>query len=197
MGRVEDLASRPPGRPRSAEADEAILDAALEEYAAHGYDRLTTEAVAMRAGVGKATIYRRYGSKLELVAAAMYRTGDHKPYPDTGTLAGDVREILEHLRGLVNDPVLGSCLRHMAADAIAAEDLGEVHREFVAARRAGTKGVLQRWVAQGELRADTDLDVANDVLTGPVFYRHLMSHMPVDRAFLDRLAEAFLRTFRA
>jgi AcrR family transcriptional regulator len=194
---VEDLAARPPGRPRSAEADEAILGAALEEYAVHGYDRLTTDAVAARAGVSKATIYRRYGSKLELVTAAMYRSGEHKPYPDTGSCDGDVRGILEHIDELVNDPVLGSCLRHMAADSIAAPDLGEVHTTFVAGRRASTREVLQRWVDRGALRADADLDLAVDLLTGPAFYRHLMSHMRVDAAYLDRLCAAFLRTFRA
>jgi AcrR family transcriptional regulator len=194
---LEDLAARRPGRPRSAEADEAILEAALEEYAVRGYDRLTIDAVAARAGVSKATIYRRYESKLELVTAAMYRSGDHKPYPDTGSLGGDIRGILAHLDELVNDPVLGSCLRHMAADSITAADLGEVHNAFVAGRRTGTKGVLRRWVDRGELRADTDLDVAIDVLTGPVFYRHLMSHMPVGRAFLERIAETFLRAFAA
>jgi AcrR family transcriptional regulator len=197
MAAVDDLAARPPGRPRSAEADEAILAAALEEYAVHGYDRLTTDSVAARAGVGKATIYRRYGSKLELVTAAMYRSGDDKPYPDTGSLEQDLRGILEHLHDLVNDPVIGSCLRHMAADSLTAPDLGEVHNGFVAGRRAGTKQVLQRWVDRGELRADTDLDLANDLLTGPVFYRHLMSHMRVDRRFLDGLCAVFLRTFAA
>jgi AcrR family transcriptional regulator len=197
MAAVEDLGSRSPGRPRSVEADEAILDAALEEYAVHGYDRLTTDGVAARAGVSKATIYRRYGSKLELVTAAMYRTSDHKPYPDTGSLERDLRTILDHLGDLVNDPVLGSCLRHMAADSITAPDLGEIHNEFVAERRAGTKQVLQRWVDRGELRAGTDLDLANDLLTGPVFYRHLMSHMRVDRRFLDGVCAVFLRAFAA
>ena len=83
----------------------------------------------------------------------------------------------------------------MASDAVAAPDLGAVHEEFVRGRRAGTERVLQRAVDRGELRADADLEMANDLLTGPVFYRHLMTHMPVDRPFLDELAATFLRAF--
>lgn len=192
-----DDAGRPPGRPRSAEVDAAILRATLEEYAERGYDALTVDGVAGRAGVGKAAIYRRYGSKLELVIEMMHRRSEEQPYPDSGSVEGDVRQILEHLHDLVNDPLLGSSLRHMAADATAESELGEAHEAFVAGRRAGTRRVLQRWVDRGALRADADLELANDLLTGPVFYRHLMSHMPVDRAFLDALLEEFLRTFRA
>jgi AcrR family transcriptional regulator len=197
MAALDDLAARAPGRPRSAEADEAILQAALAEYAAHGYDRLTTDAVATRAGVSKATIYRRYGSKLELVTAAMYHSSKSKPYPDTGTCAGDVRGILEHIGDLLNDPLLGRCVRHMAADSVAAPDLGEVHDRFVASRRAGTREVLQRWVDRGELRADADLEIAIDVLTGPAWYRHLMVHLPIDAAYLDQVSAEFLRAFGA
>lgn len=197
MPRAEGEADvgRQPGRPRSPAVDASILEATLAEYADRGFHALTVDRVAARAGVGKAAVYRRYESKVELVAAAMYANADKKPYPDTGTVDGDVRGILQHLHGLVNDPVVGRCLRHMAADATTAPDLGAVHAEFVHGRRAGTKAVLQRAIDRGELRADTDLDIATDVLTGPVFYRHLMGHMPVDGPFLDQLVTTFLQAF--
>lgn len=185
------------GRPRSALVDASILDAALEEYAEHGFDRMSVDGVAARAGVGKAAIYRRYGSKLEVVSAAMFDSGQHTPYPDTGTLDGDVRALLDHLHDLVNHPVLGRCLRHMAADAIAAPDLGAVHEEFVKGRRAGTRAVLQRALDRGELAAGVDLELAHEVLAAPIFYRHLMSHQPVDRPYLDRLRRNFLDSFAA
>ena len=83
------LETRPPGRPRSAQADEAILQATLELLATDGYRRLTIEAVRERAGVGKATIYRRYGSKEELVSAAIAHLNSDIPLPDdTGSLQG-------------------------------------------------------------------------------------------------------------
>ena len=84
------METRPPGQPRSAEADEAILQAALELLAESGYRSLTMERVRERSGVGKATIYRRYGSKEELVAAAIVHLNSDIPLPaDTGSLQGD------------------------------------------------------------------------------------------------------------
>jgi AcrR family transcriptional regulator len=193
---LNDLAGlRPLGRPRSPALDEALLEATLEEYAARGFDRLSIEAVAARAGSGKAAIYRRYGSKLALVAAAMYRSGDRKPTPDEGSIEADLRVLTDHLHDLVNDPTLGACLRHMAADAPANPELAAVHDAFVQDRRAGTKLVLQRGIDRGELRADLDLELACDLLTGPVFLRHLMSHMPVDLPYLEHLRSEFLRLY--
>ena len=85
----ERRSTRPPGRPRSAEADEAILQAALELLAENGYRALTMERVRERSGVGKATLYRRYGSKEELVRAAIVHLNADVPLPDTGSLVGD------------------------------------------------------------------------------------------------------------
>lgn len=183
------------GRPRSAAVDAAILDAALEEYAEHGFDGMTVDGVALRAGVGKAAIYRRYPSKLELVREAMYLSSEQKSTPDTGTLRGDLEALLRHLDQLVHDPTLGAGLRHMVADGVANPELGAVHDEFIQHRRGGSKLVLQRAIERHELRADTDLELATDLLTGPVFLRHLMTHMPIDRAFLSGVLEDFLRTY--
>src|SRR3954453_502741 len=84
------VGTRPPGRPRSAEADRAILQAALELLAEDGYRLLTMERVRERSGVGKATIYRRYGSKEELVSAAIEHLNSDIPMPaDTGSVLGD------------------------------------------------------------------------------------------------------------
>ena len=84
------MSARAPGRPRSVEADEAILRAALELLVSDGYRGLTMEAVRERSGVGKATLYRRYGSKDELVRAAIVHLNYDLPLPDdTGSLEGD------------------------------------------------------------------------------------------------------------
>ena len=92
------LEVRRPGRPRSVDVDHAILEAALEEYGRHGLRGMSVDAVAARAGVSKATIYRRFESKLELVTAAMYQVAEErKPTPDTGSLAGDLRALVHNL----------------------------------------------------------------------------------------------------
>src|SRR5262249_51947519 len=92
------LEARTPGRTRTAVGNRAIFEAALEEYGARGFDGMSVDAVAARAGVSKATIYRRFESKLELVTAAMYQIAEErKPTPDTGTLRGDARALLDGL----------------------------------------------------------------------------------------------------
>ena len=190
------LESRRPGRPRSVEVDAAILDAALEEYCEHGYEGMSVDAVAARAGVSKATIYRRFASKLELVNAAMYGSAEkRKPTPDTGSLVGDLRALLAQLSEMLSDQTLGCNIRMMVADGMRNAELAGVHEEFVQFRRRGTKQVLDRAIARGELRADVDLDVAMDMLTGPLFYRHLVSHMQIDGAYTEAVIDAFLRAF--
>ena len=117
------------------------------------------------------------------------------PAPDTGSLIGDVHALLEHLAELMHDPTLGRSIRMMVADGVANPELAAAHDEFVQFRRPGTKVVFERAIARGELRADTDVEVAADVLTAPLFYRHLVSHMPVDRAYARAVIDAFLRAY--
>jgi AcrR family transcriptional regulator len=190
------IEARRPGRPRSVEVDRAILFAALDEYGEHGFEGMSVDAVAARAGVSKATIYRRFESKLELVTAAMYLVAEErKPSPDTGSLAGDLHALLDQLVALTQDQTLGCNVRMMVADGMRNPELAAVHEEFVQYRRAGTLAVFTRAIERGELRADIDVQVAADVLTGPIFYRHLVSHMPVDDEYAARVVEAFLRAY--
>jgi AcrR family transcriptional regulator len=187
---------RRPGRPRSAAADRAILEAALEEYAANGYEGMSVDGVAARAGVGKSTIYRRFVSKLELVTAAMYEMAELKgPKPDTGSLRSDLRASLRSLAGLMRDPVLGRAMRMMAADAARHPELGGAHEEFVRSRRRRSIDALERAVARGELRRDVDLEVAIDTYTGPLFYRHLVSHMPIDGDYIEQVVDGVIAAY--
>jgi AcrR family transcriptional regulator len=187
---------RRPGRPRSPECDQAIMDAALEEYGERGFDGMSVDAVAARAGVSKATIYRRFESKLELVTAAMYHVAEaRKPTPDTGSLLGDLDVVVHSLIELTQDKTLGCNVRMMVADGVRNPELGRVHEEFVRYRRSGLVSVFERAIGRGELRADLDPQVAADVLTGPIFYRHLMSHMPMDEEYVQAIIDAFLRAY--
>src|SRR5438132_7533609 len=103
--------ARRPGRPRSAEADEAILEAAVDLFAEVGLEGLTVEGVAARAGVGKATIYRRYPGKVDIVVAAARRfTEGPVEAPDTGTTRGDLRELVDGLVRLLTKTPLGRVL---------------------------------------------------------------------------------------
>lgn len=185
-------------RPRSAECDRAILDAALAEYAAGGFDGMSVDAVAARAGVSKATIYRRYPCKTELVVAAAFCIAEETaPQPDTGTLRGDITATLLNLRKLLTDPLLGAAMRMLMVDSQQSDELEQMHAAFVAKRRATTREQLKRAIARGELRDDVDLDLAMDTLVAPLFYRHLVANKPVSEAYVRGVVEDFLARYGA
>jgi AcrR family transcriptional regulator len=184
------------GRPRSAACDNAILEAAVVEYAAGGLEGMSVDAVAARAGVSKATIYRRYPSKVDLViAAATYLCVEHSVVVDTGSLRGDLVQTLQNLRTLLDDPVFGVAKRRLVSDAMHNDDLARAHRGLVLQRRAATLEMLRRGIERGELRPDADLELATDELGAPVFYRHMLMHEVVDDAYIARLAESFLARY--
>jgi AcrR family transcriptional regulator len=174
---VSQAVSRPPGRPRSAAADRAILGAALELLAEDGYRGLTMERVRERAGVGKATLYRRYGSKEELVRAAIAHLNADVPLPeDTGSLVGDfaavARAVLAGAEATSAFDVMPRLLADVARDP-------EMHALFsehlVAPRRRVVRAILERAVARGEVRADADLELATDLVIGPIVYRVILT----------------------
>ena len=191
-------AERRPGRPRSATADQAILDAALELFVEAGLEGLAVEQVAARAGVGKATIYRRYPGKIDLViAAARCLTSSVAPVPDTGTADGDLRAIARGLVHLLTQTMAGQAVAQVVAEVQRNGDLRRAHAEFVTGRRAGTIAAVKRGIERGELRADTDAELVADLLAGPIFYRHLVSGGRLDPAFADRLVDEVLAGLRA
>lgn len=192
-----ETADRPPGRPRSAAADEAILDATMSLLREVGYDALALEAVAARAGVGKATLYRRWSSREALVTAAIRRFVATLPTPDTGDFEEDVVALLLVDTALYADPdtlpFLSALVAAMARSATVAE---AVRTGFHAVRRDAMRTVLRRGIARGELPRDADLELVMDLLHGPFFFRATWTGAPVDAAFARELARAVLRSFR-
>jgi AcrR family transcriptional regulator len=186
------------GRPRSAEADQAILDATIQCYAEQGFDGLTVEGVAARAGVGKATIYRRYPSKVDLVMAATSRlVGEASPPPDLGTVAEDLRALARGIVHLMVATEAGRCVSQIVGERARNPEFAEAHRRFVAQRRGAVMAVVQRGIERSELRGDTDPALVVDLLTGPIFYRHLLSGDRLDLGYADRVADAVLHAFAA
>jgi AcrR family transcriptional regulator len=184
------------GRPRDPECDRAILDAALAEYAEGGLDGLSVDAVAMRAGVSKATIYRRYPGKVDLViAAASMACEESSPRPDTGTLRGDLTAVLRNTRRTLEDPVVGAAKRKLIFDATQNDELAVMHRDLVRRRREVTITVLRRAIERGELQPDLDLEFACDTLGAPVFYRYLLMHDRVSDKYIDKIVDGFLTRY--
>jgi AcrR family transcriptional regulator len=170
--------TRKPGRPRSAEADRAILSTTVELLATEGLRGLSIERVAERAGVGKTTIYRRWPTKRELAEAALqalFVQMEHvSDVPDTGSVRGDLVEAAAiRMRAVSGTQFLLPRL------ALESEEDAEFHRLvneiLVEPARAPIIEVLRRGVERGELRADLDLELACDLFLGPFLYRLLVS----------------------
>jgi AcrR family transcriptional regulator len=184
------------GRPRDERADRAILTATLDLMAQNGAHALRVDDVAGRAGVGKATIYRRYRSKDELITAAVGELVSEIHVPDTGRTRADLlalmRSAVEVYRGSVEAAVMPSLVEGMSRDA----ELARLVREgFLARRRVALRAVLDRGIERGDLRSDLDLDLALDVLGGPLFYRLLVTGGPIDERFAKGVVELILRGF--
>ena len=159
-------------RPRvEGDREQEILDATLTVLAEAGYDRLTMDAVATRAKASKATLYRRWSSKPELVVEAVCSHKEHPAVPDTGTLRGDLIQAYCGLGGLT-DPrsmaVLAAVVTAMARD----EEFAAIYRrDFIGPKQAAMRLVLERAVARGEIRDDVDLDLVAPALPGIVLHR--------------------------
>jgi AcrR family transcriptional regulator len=159
-----------PGRPRSEQAHRAILQATLELLSRVGYDGLTVAAVATRAGVGKATIYRRWPSKLPLVVDA-FKTLPELASPDTGDIVDDLVAVLESFLEIVATTPMAFVLPNLASERVRDPELSQVLAPLFKARRAPLVQVLERAVSRRELPPDLDLEAAADVIMGPIVTR--------------------------
>ncbi|WP_433216662.1 TetR/AcrR family transcriptional regulator [Microtetraspora malaysiensis] len=182
------MAKTPNAARRSESSRQAIFAAARELCAERGYGRLTIEAIASRAGVSKKTIYRWWPSKgaviLELLDEAATMKAHH---PDTGDLATDLRTQLTAVIGMLTPPqtsALAGVIAEAQHDPALAHDLRE---RLIEPRIAEFKNRMRQAQRQGQLSPDADLDVALDLLYGPLYHR-LAFHLGMpDPAYLDTL----------
>jgi AcrR family transcriptional regulator len=182
------------GRPRSASAHRAILEAAIALVREVGYEALTMEAVAARAGVGKATLYRRWEGKELLVAEAIHGIVKEVPVPDLGSVERDVLALMGAVMRMYRDPATGELLSGIVAAMGRSARVAEVVRRGMVARwRHAMREVLRRAADRGELSADADLEVALDLLSGALFYRYLMLGKPVTEARTRAVVATVLR----
>jgi AcrR family transcriptional regulator len=175
-GRVQ----RGPGRPRSERAHKAILRSALELLAERGYEGFTMEAIAERAGVGKATVYRRWKGRDEVLTAAVAGFVTENTIPDTGSVEEDLlllmRGAVRNYQGLPGR-IMPGLISAMAQD----ETLARTFRHgFLEQRRCALREVLERGIRRGELREEVDLELALDFMGGALFTRLLLTGGPVD-----------------
>jgi AcrR family transcriptional regulator len=185
-----------PGRPRSEQAENAIIDAALELFAERGVEGVTVEAVAARAGVGKATIYRRWSSKEDLLIAALGAVKSPLPRPRGESVRDDLIAMLTVMARDSNDPRFVRQYAMLHGEAANYPRLMQRYKETVIEpRHEQFRQVLRRGIVTGELRNDLNLEVARLALTGAVMARAKAEPAQADPAFAAELVDELLAGF--
>ncbi|MFG3707571.1 TetR/AcrR family transcriptional regulator [Micromonospora sp. NPDC047670] len=192
-------APRSPGRPRSVRADEAILEATLDLLAEGStIEAISIESIAARAGVGKATIYRRWPGKDALLRDALRTLKGDPPEP-----AGhSVRDDLILLVGVIGDhldPRAKRIMPCLVPEANRSPEHYQLYQNIIEPRRARMREVLRRGVRSGELRADLDIEVTMAMLSGPMLVQRMMRwHPDLDEATLaEKIVDGLLDGIRA
>jgi AcrR family transcriptional regulator len=180
------------GRPRVAESDDAILEACRVLLEKRGYGRLSIDEVAAAAGVAKTTVYRRWPSKPQLVAAAVTPLYQHSlEVPDTGHLRLDLLALVG--RGcLMMQGRAGRILQHLVRESSQHPELAEPLRAELYRRRKVYHQVLTRAVARGELRPEVDQDLVAELLAGPSWMRSVVSPAPMPPELAAQIVDAVL-----
>jgi AcrR family transcriptional regulator len=180
--------TRPGGR--SARVRAAVIDALLAELAENGLGELTMEGVARRAGVNKTTLYRRWGSKEELLLDALLERGERRvPIPDTGSLRDDLLTVARGIAASVAPSEIDAMVRAFAADPSTDSKLVEAARHFWAVRFSLLGEMVERAIERGELPRGTEPKPLIEGLLGRIYLRLLVTREPLDDGFLVELAD--------
>ncbi|MFP3900115.1 MAG: TetR/AcrR family transcriptional regulator [Acidimicrobiia bacterium] len=191
-----DHSGRRPGRPRDARAGEAIMRAAVDVLAEHGPGGFTVDEVAARAGCGKATVYRRWRSRAELLLDTAHHLGIQLDDPDTGSLRDDLVVLMRGLTTKLRDTPAGRIMPAIIAEAAVNPEMREVLTQFMRERRRTGRVAVTRGIDRGELPQGTDPELVLDLVGGPVFYRLLVSGEPVDDRLIETVVDAGLAGVR-
>ncbi|HEY4460467.1 MAG TPA: TetR/AcrR family transcriptional regulator [Pseudonocardiaceae bacterium] len=192
------------GRPRDADVDRLIMNAARDLLLSKGYASMSIDEVAERAGSAKTTLYRRWPTKDHLILSVIAQMQDDVAIPDSGDLRADLRYYLGAVAGGLDsmrkagradnaDEHSAGLVGELAGVVARRSDLGELVRAVYARRNAVAIGLLTSAIARGDLRADVDPAVLLDQLIGPIYYRVLVTGERIDADYLDQLIEGALR----
>ena len=182
------------GRPRDPETDKKITTAAAELMLQRGFDRTTVDDVAARAGVGKATVYRRWPSKEDLAVASMeslYST--EMPEPDTGSVRADLTESYRAVLAFVNTAEGAAYLRTSIAESVRDERIAALYRASTERREESSRSTFERAIERGEVRPDIDIDNAVQWLGGLLAVRAITKRAMPTVADTEALVDFTLR----
>jgi AcrR family transcriptional regulator len=185
------------GRPRSAQAEQAILAAALDLIAERGPEGLGIEQVAARAGVGKATIYRRWPGKEDMLLDAIGSLGGELPVPQGRSVRADLVALLDAFCREATDPRRARLFALLQGEGVRYPRLLARYTEAVVQpRQAVVASVLRRGLATGELRENTDIEAATFLLNGAVL-ASMSGHEHVDARYARRIVDELMRGLAA
>jgi AcrR family transcriptional regulator len=183
------------GRPRSEQARMAILDAAAELLLANGLDAVSVDAVATRAGVSKATIYRWWRTKETLALDALFHEWDvvRPTARSTGSVRTDLLALLRPWVRLVGSRPYGRVITALITEAQTDPEFAVEYRaRLIEPRRERARSIFQRAIERGEVPANAKIDVALDLLYGSLYHRLLQGHAPLDDRFVRDVVDTVL-----
>lgn len=189
---VTDISPRPgqtrPGG-RTAKVRAAVLRATGAALAEDGYEALSIEDIARRAGVHKTTVYRRWPSKAELVAEAIReRSAERVAVPDTGTLLGDLQALARAVAANIGSEDGTAMTRNLIATTANSPAIAQDMPRFWSERLQVTGTIVKRAIARGELPADVDANLVIETLIGPLYVRLLLTGEPLTADIADQVA---------
>ncbi|MFB2833738.1 TetR/AcrR family transcriptional regulator [Floridanema evergladense] len=168
---MNDVSKKSPGRPRSARSHQAMLRATLELLAEVGFEAMSIEAIATRAGIGKTTIYRRYSSKEELVADAIESMREEVLIPDTGNLWSDIDAIIENAAQITLNPLGRQTVAMIISSASSNAKFAEIYwTKYLQPRREAFAIVIERAKTRKEIQEDLDPGLVFDAMSGIMLY---------------------------
>ncbi|MCK7627409.1 TetR/AcrR family transcriptional regulator [Streptomyces sp. RS10V-4] len=179
---------------RADQRTEAIKRAALDLAREAGYAKLSVEAVAARANVGKHTVYRRWPSRgLLFLDAVLSLSAEELSHPRTGDVVADLRAVMTKAVDLLGRPPWGPLYQALIGEAQHDPEVAAgLNRRFIEPQTADTRARLQDARERGEIASDADLDLAFDLLSGPLYYRLLITQKPITHEYIDRVLQAVL-----
>jgi AcrR family transcriptional regulator len=192
------VAPRRPGRPRSEKARKAVLRSTLTLLKRVGFHELTMESVAYSAGVGKATVYRWWPNKAELVIAAFVMAVEPElRFPSAGPVLESIHQQMRRWAGIFRSPLGQIIATVIGAGQSEPEILQAFRSHWIEPRRTEARKLLHDAIAKGQIRADLDPDCVVDLLYGPLYLRFLLKHAPLDETFVDTVFNIVTPTLSA
>ncbi|MGI5171464.1 TetR/AcrR family transcriptional regulator [Spirillospora sp. CA-253888] len=179
-------------REKSADRTAAIMRTTLELGQEIGYARLSIDAVAARAGVSKTTIYRRWSSKGALFVDSLLSVNKSEmDYLDTGDVIADLRRQIHAAIDLLDRPPMGPLFKALISEALLDPQVSAAFNDhFITPQREKTLARLRSAQAAGQLSPDYDMDMAMDILSGPLYFRALITQKQLTHGYVDRMIDA-------